>query len=73
MMKSLLGIGKFGIIDEIFNDNDTIDQSADCLEEEDKVDHTSLFKIPKYLETVNYILKIFTKSLVHFFWDFNTC
>jgi len=53
MVKKLPVIGKMNIFDDIFNYDTNLDEINNySLEDEDKYDHPSLFKVPKYFETV---------------------
>lgn len=47
-------LGKFNILDEIF-DETPCSQDDGLAEDECEIEQTSLFKIPKYLETVKII------------------
>lgn len=57
MLKSLLVIGRINIFDDVVNDEPYNQDTCKYLDEEEEVDNTNLFKIPKYLETVS-IIKI---------------
>lgn len=65
--EKLIGTEIFEEIVEDIPENDKMTCITDNVE---ILDHTSLFKIPKYLETVNSIL-----ILVYFLWNFyfNKC
>ena len=54
MLNSLKGrFVKLNVFDEIFEDTATNGENQDISQDEDEIEQSSLFKIPKYMETVN--------------------
>ncbi len=60
MLNSLKGrFDKLNVFDEIFEETAINGENQDISEDEDEIEQSSLFKIPKYMETVNKFIIFF--------------